>query len=260
MGVIGAEIAASARKSGCVVIAIEPGPAPMVRSLGHRFGAWLARQHAAHGVEQRFGVGVVRLITASGIVTAVELDDGTTVDCDAVVVGIGIVPAVELARDAGLDLGNGILVDRQARTSHAHVFAAGDVADQPSFFGGRVRMETYQNAAEQAAAAAQAMLGQPADYLKPGWFWSDQYDLNIQGTGRLDETLDIVVRGDMESNAFSAFFLNEGVVEGMLTINRAAEMGIGRRMVERRLKADAAALADESVQLRALLSARPAAA
>src|SRR3546814_8961920 len=100
-------------------------------------------------------------------VCAVELDDGEELACDAVVVGIGIVPAVELAADAGLIVGNGIVVDAQCRTSNPVIFAAGDVAEQPDFFGGRVRMETYQNAAEQGAAAAAAMLGQPVAYCRP---------------------------------------------------------------------------------------------
>jgi len=188
-----------------------------------------------------------------GEVRAVELSNGESIDCDAVVVGIGIVPATELAAGAGLIVDNGIVVDRSSRTSHMNVFAAGDVANQPGFFGGLVRLETYQNAADQAAAAAQSMLGLTVDYFKPAWFWSDQYDLNIQGVGRLDDSLSVVVRGDLKSDDFSAFFLNGSVVEGALTVNRAFEMGIGKRLVERRISVNPAALADPMTDLRDLL-------
>lgn len=260
MGVIGSEVAASARKAGCDVIAIEPAPAPMTRTIGENFGRWLGRRHADRGVRARFGLGVSRLELAGGLVTAVECTDGARIECDVVVVGIGIVPATELADAAGLALGNGVIVDRQCRTSHPNVFAAGDVADQPGFFGGRVRLETYQNAADQAAVAAEAMIGREVDYLRPCWFWSDQYDLNIQVVGRIDDALPVVVRGDPESQEFTAFFHDDGVVIGVLTVNRAVDMGVGKRMVERRILAGAASLGDASVPLREFLKPRPVAA
>lgn len=260
MGVIGAEVAASARKSGCEVTAIEPAPAPMTRTIGAHFGSWLGRQHEAEGVRLHFGLGVSALSLEGGRVNAVLCDDGTRIACDAVVVGIGIIPAVELAAEAGLEVGNGVIVDRQCRTSHPNVFAAGDVANQPSFFGGRVRLETYQNAADQAVAAAQAMLGMPTDYLRPCWFWSDQYDLNIQVSGRISDDLPQVVRGDPESREFTVFFLSDEVVAGVLTVNRAVDMGVGKRMVERGMVVHPGALRDASVPLRQLLKAKTAAA
>lgn len=260
MGVIGAEVAASARKAGCEVTAIEPAPVPMIRTLGARFGRWLGENHEARGVRAHFGFGVSRLELDGGLVRAVECSDGTRIACDAVVVGIGIVPAVELAEQAGIAIGNGVIVDRQCRTSHPNVFAAGDVADQPDFFGGRVRLETYQNAADQAVAAAQAMLGREVDYLKPCWFWSDQYDLNIQVSGRIDDSLPIVIRRTQNDNEFTAFFLDEATVAGVLTVNRAVDMGVGKRMVERRLAVDPEMLADPSVPLREFLKPKPIAA
>src|SRR3546814_8186233 len=160
----------------------------MIRTIGERFGGWIGRQHSARGVDTRFGIGIDGLVVGQdGRVSAVNLSDGTQVACDAVVVGIGIVPAVDLARDAGLAIGNGIIVDQQCRTSNPHVFAAGDVADQPDFFGGRTRFETYQNAADQGAVAAAAILGQTPDFCKPCWFWSDQFDINLQVTGRIND-------------------------------------------------------------------------
>lgn len=257
MGVIGAEVAASARKAGCEVIAIEPAAVPMIRTLGEHFGRWLGRYHEGKGVTAHFGTGVSGLLVKDGLVRAVETNDGQRIRCDAVVVGIGIVPAVELAQAAGLAIGNGIVVDRQCRTSNANIFAAGDVADQPSFFGGRVRLETYQNAADQGAAAAQAMIGGAVDYCKPCWFWSDQYDLNIQVSGRIDDELELVMRGELDDNMFTAFFLDGGAIAGVLTVNRAVDMGVGKRMVERRTTADPARLADPSVPMREFLKQAP---
>lgn len=260
MGVIGSEVAASARKAGCEVTAIEPAPAPMIRTIGEHFGGWLAAYHAQRGVRAHYGIGVSALHLEDGLVRAVERADGVKIPCDAVVVGIGIVPAVELAEQAGIAIGNGVIVDRQCRTSHPNVFAAGDVANQPDFFGGSVRLETYQNAADQAVAAAQAMLGREVDYFKPCWFWSDQYDLNIQVSGRVDDTLPTVMRGTLDDNEFTAFFMDGDTVAGVLTVNRAIDMGVGKRMVERRLAVDSAMLADPSVHLRDFLKARPVAA
>lgn len=253
MGVIGAEVAASAIKLGCDVTAVEPLAAPMERALGQRFGQWLGEEHRKRGVKTHFNRGVTGFKFADARVSAVELDDGTLIACDAVIVGVGIVPATSLALDAGLAVNNGIIVNRQCRTSNPAVFAAGDVAEQDGFFGGRFRQETYQNAADQAQAAALAMLGQEVDYCKPMWYWSDQFDLNIQFSGQIPVQAEIVLRGDMESNAFIAFFLSGGTIDGVLTVNRASDMGIGKRLVERRAKAGAAQLADPAVSLREVL-------
>ncbi|MEY4055416.1 MAG: hypothetical protein RL519_751 [Pseudomonadota bacterium] len=253
MGVIGAEVAASAVKLGCRVTAIEPLAAPMIRALGPQFGQWLGEEHRRRGVDTRFGRGVNAMKVLDGRVTQVELDDGSLVDCDAVVVGVGIVPEISLARDAGITTNNGIIVDRQCRTGNAQVFAAGDVAEQDSFFGGHIRQETYQNAADQAQAAALAMLGQEVDYCKPVWYWSDQFDLNIQFCGHIPVQAEVTLRGDPASNQFAAFFQSGETIEGVLTVNRAPDMGIGKRLVERRAKAQAAQLADADVSLRDIL-------
>ncbi|ABP64084.1 MULTISPECIES: NAD(P)/FAD-dependent oxidoreductase [Sphingomonadaceae] len=253
MGVIGAEVAASAVKLGCRVTAIEPLAAPMIRALGPQFGQWLGEEHRQRGVDTRFGRGVNAMKVLDGRVTQVELDDGSLVDCDAVVVGVGIVPEISLARDAGIVTNNGIIVDRQCRTSNENVFAAGDVAEQDSFFGGHIRQETYQNAADQAQAAALAMLGQDVDYCKPVWYWSDQFDLNIQFCGHIPVQAEVTLRGDMASNQFTAFFRSGETIEGILTVNRAPDMGIGKRLIERRARAQAAQLADADVSLREIL-------
>lgn len=255
MGVIGAEVAASAVKLGCRVTAIEPLAAPMIRALGPQFGHWLGNEHRRRGVDTRLGRSVVAMKVVDQRVAALELDDGALIECDAVIVGIGIVPATSLAEDAGLTTNNGVLVDRQCRTSNPSIFAAGDVAEQDGYFGGRIRQETYQNAADQAQAAALAMLGHEVDYCKPVWYWSDQFDLNIQFCGHIPVGAHVTVRGEIESNAFTAFFQAGETIEGVLAVNRTPEMGVGKRLVERRVTVSASALGDPDVSLRDLLKA-----
>jgi 3-phenylpropionate/trans-cinnamate dioxygenase ferredoxin reductase component len=253
MGVIGAEVAASAAKLGCEVTAVEPLAAPMERAIGPHFGRWLGEEHRRRGVKVHFGRGVTGFSVSNDRVVAVEIDDGSVIPCDAVIVGVGIIPAVSLARDAGIQVNNGIIVDRQCRTSNPAIFAAGDVTEQDCFFGGRCRQETYQNAADQGQAAALSMLGRKVDYCSPMWFWSDQFDLNIQFCGKIPIQADIVMRGELESNQFTAFFLSGDRIHGVLTVNRAPDMGICKRLVTKRASIAAAKLADAGVSLRELL-------
>ncbi|MEH6543686.1 MAG: FAD-dependent oxidoreductase [Porticoccaceae bacterium] len=253
MGVIGAEVAASARKRGCEVITIEPLEIPMARALGPRFGAWLAQVHREEGVDVRLGCGVSSILGEQGRVNGVILNDGEQVDLDALVVGIGVIPNLELAEAAGLEIDNGIVVNEFAQTSNPAIYAVGDVANSPLYFGGRGRCETYQNAQDQAIFAARAIAGQPEPYLKPQWFWTDQFDINIQVLGDVISDAEVVIRGDENSRQFSAFFVQDNLVRGLLTVNQAKDMGAGRRLLEREIQVDKVALADVNTDLRQLL-------
>lgn len=253
MGVIGAEVAASARKRGCEVITIEPLEIPMARALGPRFGAWLAQVHREEGVDVRLGCGVSSILGEQGRVSGVILNDGEQVDLDALVVGIGVIPNLELAEAAGLEIDNGIVVNEFAQTSNPAIYAVGDVANSPLYFGGRGRCETYQNAQDQAIFAARAIAGQPEPYLKPQWFWTDQFDINIQVLGDVISDAEVVIRGDENSRQFSAFFVQDDLVRGLLTVNQAKDMGAGRRLLERTIPVDTVALADVNIDLRQLL-------
>ncbi|WP_197422053.1 oxidoreductase C-terminal domain-containing protein, partial [Sphingomonas sp. CCH9-H8] len=155
------------------------------------------------------------------------------------------------------DVDNGILVDRRSATSCPFVYAAGDVANQPGFFGGRARLETFHNAAAQAEAAAAAMLGEDVDACQPCSFWSDQYDFNIQSAGRVRDECRAVVRGSVSDGDFTLFYLADDLLEGVVTVNRPADMAVAKRMIPARRAFDPAALADSSVPLRSLL-AKPA--
>jgi 3-phenylpropionate/trans-cinnamate dioxygenase ferredoxin reductase subunit len=255
MGVIGCEVAASAKKMGCEVIAVEPAPVPMIRTLGQRFGAWLAGVHREHGIDLRLETGVSSFHKADNRVSAAVLSSGEIIACDAVVIGIGINPRVELAQEAGIDVSNGIITNSYGQTSNPNVFAAGDVAFSPGFFQEMVRLETYQNAGDQAANACLAMLGKEPAGVKPPWFWSDQFDLNLQVAGKIEDGLDIVVRGNVEDNKFTAFFLQGSTLVGILTVNDAPNMGVGRRLVAARKEVDSKILAENNIPLREFLKA-----
>lgn len=255
MGVIGAEVAASARMAGCDVTVVEPAATPMSRSLGTTVGRWLAGIHAGQGVSLHFNSQVARLAVEDGLARAVVLDNDRILPCEAVVVGIGVEPAVDLARGAGLLVDNGIVVDARGATSHPQVFAAGDVTNQPGFFGGRVRLETYHNAVAQAETAAGGMLSGTVGYCQPCWFWSDQYGINLQVVGRVREAATCVMRGSMASGAFTAFYLDDGILEGVLTVDRPADMAVARRMVQSRNRFAPRDLADPDLPLRTILGA-----
>jgi 3-phenylpropionate/trans-cinnamate dioxygenase ferredoxin reductase subunit len=256
MGVIGAEVAASARGLGCDVVAIEPASGPMIRALGSQMSDWLAALHRANSVRALYNTSIESLALTEGNVSEVVCTDGLRVPCDAVCVGIGIEPAVELARDAGLEVANGIVVDRQNRTSLPEIFAAGDVAEVPGYFGGRIRYETYQNSADQGIVAARAMLGLDCDNHSPCSFWTDQYDSHIQAVGRISDDLNIICRGSMQDRSFMLFYLDDARIVGALGVNRSKDIGIARRLIMANVKVEPQELGCEEISLRDLLKAR----
>ncbi len=251
-GFIGAEVAASARARGCDVTMIEVAALPLQRVLGPEFGRLYAELHRSSGVTVRLDAAVTE-IRGDGRCRAVVLADGTELPADLVVYGVGAVPASELAAVAGIETGNGVLVDHFGRTSVPNVFAAGDVAARPSSFADRpVRLETWQNAQNQAISAADAMLGSARPFDEVPWFWSDQYDVNLQIAGLPAPTDEIVWRGDRETFDCTAFYLRDGVVRGAVGLNRKRDIRAAMDLVRLGVPVSAPVLADESVDLRAL--------
>ncbi len=249
-GFIGAEVAASAKTFGCEVTLLEALPVPMERALGRELGEVYAAIHRDNGVDLRTGVEVER-IEGDKELERVALADGTTFDARAVVIGVGIEPNVELARDAGIDCDNGILVDERCATSMPGVFAAGDVANHPNpILGERIRVEHWQNAQNQAAAAAKAMLGQEAPFAEVPWFWSDQYDVNLQMAGHPTRWDRIVYRGDVDARAFAAFYLDGERLVAALGVNKAKEVRGARALIEAGVQLSDDELADDDVDLR----------
>jgi 3-phenylpropionate/trans-cinnamate dioxygenase ferredoxin reductase subunit len=215
-GWIGCEVAASARQKGMDVTIVEPLELPLLRVLGPELGGFYRDVHAAQGVDLRFGGGV-EAIEGSGRAERVRTSDGTTIDCSAVVVGIGVAPRTELVQDVAR-VDNGILVDASLQSSVDGVYACGDVANaEHPLFGRRVRVEHWANALEQGPAAARAMLGQDVSYEKVPYFFSDQYDVGMEYAGLHDPGSDeLVIRGDMASREFIAFWVRgDKLVAGM---------------------------------------------
>ena len=251
-GFIGLEVAASAHTLGCDVTVVEAATVPLARGLGPQWGAFIAGQHIERGVRIGTGVGVSRL-SGSGRVEQVVLDDGTVLAADVVVVGVGMVPRTELADRLDLKVNGGIVVDAQARTTNPSVFAAGDVTVQPSWRGDRlVRYESFQNAQEQAAVAAAAMLGEESPSREAPWFWSDQFDMNIQTAGDLGRSDEVVLRGDRDALSFAAFHVRGNRVAGVFAVNRGKEVRAGMKLMEGDIPVETDDLLDESVDLRRL--------
>lgn len=251
MGVIGCEVAATARQLGCEVHGIEPAACPMVRTLASEMGNWLAAIHQLQGVRVSYGHSLRKLVLDKDCVRAVESDNGEIFECDAVCIGVGSAPRVELAVRAGLAVDDGILVDSQNRTGSADIFAIGDVARVPALGGGFVRYETYQNAADQGAIAARTILGVPSQDPIPCSFWSEQYDHSIQVIGSVSDHLTTAERA-AEGGGFVKFYLASGTVAGAVAVDAPREMAIIRRMVSAKTAVDAADLSSPDISLRNL--------
>ncbi len=223
-GWIGCEVAAAARRSGCEVTVVEPMPLPLYRVLGDIAEVFLDL-HAEQGVTWKLGVGVFGF-TGGDHVTGVSLDDGTELPSDVTVVAVGASPRVELAHSAGLELagavdGGGVQVDESLRTSNPDVFAAGDIAAHlHPRYRQRVRVEHWANARDQGAHVAGSLLGAAEPYTVSPYFFSDQYDLGLEFRGVADPMADeVVVRGDLKSREFIAFWLRGDAVRAALNVN-----------------------------------------
>lgn len=260
-GFIGLEFAAVARALGHRVTVIEATLHPMGRALSRDMSTFFAGAHRAMGTTMVLGAGVTRL-HGEGSVRAVETTDGMLHEADLVLVGIGVVPNVELAVGAGLEVANGIVVDAELRTADAAISALGDAVSYPSLHAGEggaramARLESVQNAVDHARAIAARLTGQPRPYAAVPWFWSDQSDLKLQMVGLARQTDDTVLRGDPASRRFSAFRFRGGVLTAIESVNRPADHMLGRRLLADPAKPAAltpAQAADEGFEMKSLL-------
>jgi 3-phenylpropionate/trans-cinnamate dioxygenase ferredoxin reductase subunit len=251
-GWIGLEAAAAAHESGCEVTVIEPQSAPLIAALGSEMGAFFARLHLRNGVDLQLGHTVTGF-RGTGRVTGVLTDDGSEFSADAVVVGIGAIPNIGLAEQAELSCDNGIVVDESLRTEDPDVYAVGDVANSYNpFYGENLRTEHWANALHGAPVAARAMLGQRVAYDALPYFFTDQYDLGMEFSGWIGRAgYDrLVTRGDVEGQAFHAFWLADGQVVAGMQVNLWDE-GIApvQELIRSRQLVDPNRLADTSVPL-----------
>ena len=252
-GWIGLEVAAAARMLGAEVVVVEALDRLCPRALAAEFAGHLLGIHRRHGVDVRLGAEVEAL-TGNGRVTGARRAGGRTVEASVVVIGIGIVPEVALAAEAGLEVENGIVVDQLGRTSDPDISAAGDATCHPNgLLGRRIRLESWENAQNQAIAAAKAMLGGTTPYNEIPWFWSDQYDVNIQLVGLPVEWDRTVTRGDRAADKFVEIYLKGERIEGAAAINEPRDIRFVRRLMQTGKAVDPARLADPAVKLQALL-------
>ena len=251
-GWIGSEFAASARQRGLEVTVIDPVPLPNERIFGPEIASFYRDVHAQHGVELLLGEGVDSF-EGNGTLRRVRTAGGRTIDCDFAVVGIGVAPRDGLARDAGIEVDNGVLVDHTLQTSAPGVFAAGDIANAFNpFFEQRIRVEHWSNALNQGPAAARAMLGDDVSYDRIPYFFSDQYDVGMEYSGYAPTWDEVVFRGDRAGGAFIAFWLRDARVVAGMNVNIWDVNEHVQALIRSRRPVDVAALSDPDTPLESL--------
>lgn len=253
-GFIGLETAAVLVKLGLQVTVLEGLPRVLARVTAPEVSSFFERVHREAGVDLRTNVQVAALEGAERI-THVVLADGSRIEADFLIVGIGVVANTELAAAAGLEVENGIVVDEFACTADPDIVAAGDCTNHPSNFAGRrIRLESVQNAMEQGRIAARSLMGKREAYQNVPWFWSDQYDLKLQMVGLSQGYDELVLRGDPATQRnFAAFYLRQGRMIAADTVSRPAEFMLAKKWVADGAVLPAAALADEATPLKSLL-------
>ena len=247
-GVIGLEAACAAAKLGCEVTVVESQPRLLARAFPGLVSDVVEARHRNHGVRFEFDVTV-----AEGTADGVRLTNGAELRADIILVGIGVDPTSAIARDLGLSADTGIEVDALGRTAAPNVFSAGDVSLQWSKCHDRaIRVETWANAQNQAICVAGNMIGADREYGDPPWFWSDQYDLNIQVVGDMLNA-DHIVRGDSSSDRFSVAAMRGNEIVGAISINAAKDMAMFRRLVARQSRLDRSDIESTAYDLRQAL-------
>ncbi|MBA4758872.1 FAD-dependent oxidoreductase [Sphingosinicella sp.] len=256
-GYIGLEAAAVLVKQGHKVTLLEALPRVLARVAGEPVSRFYEEEHRIHGVDLRLSVAIEALETEGGRVTAVRLAGGERLSAAAVIVGIGLIPSVEPLLDAGASGGNGVDVDAFCRTTLPHIYAIGDCASHENRFadGARIRLESVQNAVDQAKTAVAAILGTPQPYTATPWFWSNQYDLRLQTVGLSTGHDATVLRGEPSARSFSLIYLKGGRVIALDCISAAKDFIQGRALVEKGAVIDPARLADAGTPLKELPAA-----
>lgn len=232
-GFIGLEFAAVAQSQGIEVTVIELQNRPLARAVSEPMANLFTREHQKNGVQFKFGLAVERLLQDQGRVTGIQLSDGQQVAADLLIVGIGALANSELAEGCGLEVGSGIVVDEQMRTRDPHISAIGDCTQHPNPFaeGRRIRLESVQNAADQARCVAARLVGKPSEYRNLPWFWSDQGALKLQIAGLSDGHDQVVLRGDPQSTSCSVFCFKAGKLLAVESVNRPLDHIAARRLL-----------------------------
>ena len=256
-GYIGLEAAAVLTKLGKKVVLLEALDRVLARVAGPELSAFYEAEHRAHGVDVRTNVRVECIEEKDGRASGVRIEDGEIVPAEMVIVGIGIIPCVEPLLAAGAQGGNGVVVDSFCRTSLTDVFAIGDCAAHANAFadGATIRLESVQNANDQAAIVAKAITGAPEPYRATPWFWSNQYDLRLQTVGLSIGFDQVVLRGDPALRSFSVVYLRQGRIIALDCVNAVKDFVQGRKLVESAATISADVLADASKALKDMVPA-----
>lgn len=252
-GFIGLEVAAVGRELGLAVTVIEREERVLPRSVSPIVSEFLQDVHTRNGVTLRLGVGVSRILGETEA-TGVALSDGTEVASDLVLVGVGVVPNVELAQAAGLACDDGICVDPHCRTADPTIFAVGDCTQHFNpIYRRKLRLESVQNAVDQARVAAANLVGRKVVYSEVPWFWSDQFDIKLQMAGLASGYNDIVVRGRRETAQFSVFYFDNNTLLAVDSVNRPADHMAGRKLLSAGVQVSPDMAADEDLNLKDLI-------
>jgi 3-phenylpropionate/trans-cinnamate dioxygenase ferredoxin reductase component len=253
-GFIGCEVAASLRQLGVEVDVVEIFEVPLERVVGAEVGRVFEGIHRDAGVRFHFQQWVERF-EGHGRVESVVTSAGHRIECDFAVIGVGIQPNVEWLEGSGVELDNGVVVDEFCTTNVESVYAAGDVANHwHPIFQRRMRVEHWDNALKQGAASARNVMGKNAPFDDPHWFWSDQYEHNLQSIGFSPEWDELVVRGSMDERSFVAFYVKDELVRAAVGLNRGKDVRRSAGLVRARRPVAAALLRDEDVDLKKLIS------
>lgn len=252
-GYIGLEVASVGVEAGMNVHVLEMEERILQRVTTPEMSAYYHQLHTGRGVNLHTSTGVTGFAGSDGKVTEVLCGDDASFDADLVIVGIGIIPNVEIAEEAGLTCDNGVVVDEHCRTSDPDIYAAGDCTNHPNpLLDRRLRLESVPNAMEQARVCASNMLGGDKTYASIPWFWSDQYELKLQMVGFSADGDQQVVRGDMAANQFAVFYLKDGKVVAADAVNSAKEFMVCKQLIGKPV--DPAVLADAESDLKSLLA------
>jgi len=257
-GYIGLEVAAVAVKMALRVTVLESAPRVLARVTVPELSAFYERTHRTAGVDVRTDTIIdrVELDSNGQAIESILCRDGRRVEADLVVAGVGLLPHIELATDAGLAVDNGIVVDEFCRTSDPDIFSAGDCTNHPNlFYGRRVRLESVPNAIEQGRTVAATLCGQQRPYASVPWFWSDQYALKLQMVGLSQGHDQLIVRGSMDTNSFAIFYLQAGHVIAADAVQRPQEFMVAKRLIAERIPPDPVKLANDAVPIKTLLQA-----
>ncbi|WP_082452883.1 NAD(P)/FAD-dependent oxidoreductase [Sphingomonas sp. Leaf208] len=251
-GYIGLEAAAVLTKLGKPVTVLEAQDRVLARVAGEQLSRFYEAEHRAHGVDIRLNALVDCVVEQDGAAVGVRLGSGEILSCEMIIVGIGIVPSVGPLLNAGAVGGNGVQVDEFCRTSLAGVYAIGDCAAHANSFadGATIRLESVQNANDQASIVAKALTGVPEAYATVPWFWSNQYDLKLQTVGLSTNYDQVVVRGEPASRAFSVIYLRQGRVIALDCVNMVKDYVQGRGLVIEGVAVTPEQLQDRTVSLK----------